>query len=540
MLSFFHSVYIIIIFSFINGKDVPTPDRPNIVVLMVDDMGFGDLNSYGNPSQEFNEIDQMIKEGRKFTSAYSADSMCSPSRAGFLTGKLPIRLGIVGGSRVFIPSDKGGLPKNIKIMSEMLKDNGYFTGMIGKWHMGINKYNHSDGEYLPNKRGFDYTGINLPYTNVWECDTTGKYYKPGPENKYCFLYRNNQIIQQPIKFDNLTNRLVDDWMSFLNDRIQKDQNNSPFFFYFSFPHIHTTQFADYPFRGMSKRGILGDNLNEMAWAVGKVLESLRIAKIEKKTLVILLSDHGPHVELCNNGGSTAGLKGGKSNSFEGGFRIPLVAWMPGTIPPGTASDKVISAMDFYPTFAAISNVNRQNKITATKDILDGINIWPELIGKKSKRRQVTSNNFEYDYLTKISYKRPIFFYCNKHLMAIRRGDFKIHYKTSPIFLNSTNDIKLEDYCPNGKPKNDWYVSQTCPDKDLITHNPPLIYNISKDPYELYPLKDNKIVKMIREVFKDIMDSHIQSIIPVPDQLGNYDPNVIPCCDPPKCRCDKLT
>uniref|UniRef100_A0A0N5BLL6 Sulfatase domain-containing protein n=1 Tax=Strongyloides papillosus TaxID=174720 RepID=A0A0N5BLL6_STREA len=529
MIIFYHCVY---------GKDKTIHSKYNIVVLMVDDMGFGDLNSYGNPSQEFNEIDQMIKEGRKFTSAYSADSMCSPSRAGFLTGKLPIRLGVVGGSRVFLPSDKGGLPKDVKIMPEMLKENGYVTGMIGKWHMGINKYNHSDGEYLPNKRGFDFVGINLPFTNVWECDTSGGYYKPGPENKLCFLYKNNEIIQQPIKFNNLTSRLVDDWMLFLNDRMMKDQNKSPFFFYFSFPHIHTTQFADYPFRGMSKRGILGDNLNEMAWAVGRVLESLKKNKIDKKTLVILLSDHGPHVELCNNGGSTAGLKGGKSNSFEGGFRIPLVAWMPGTIPPGTASDKVISAMDFYPTFSAISGTSKKiNDIINSQ--LDGINIWQELIGKRSNKHNIYNNTEDFNYLKELSYKRPIFFYCNKHLMAIRRGDFKIHYKTSPIFLNSTEDKNLEDYCPNGKPKKDWYVSQTCPEEDLITHNPPLIYNISKDPYELYPLKNNKVIRMIREVFQDIKNNHISSIIPVSDQLGDYDTNVIPCCDPPKCHCDKL-
>ncbi|EYC01518.1 hypothetical protein Y032_0106g3738 [Ancylostoma ceylanicum] len=352
-----------------------------------------------------------------------------------------------------------------------------------------------------------------------------EYYKNGPDPLRCFLYDGDDIVQQPIRFQWMTENLVHDWRRFLQERLQKDQKKTPFFFYFSFPQVHSTQFANPSFLGTSVRGLYGDSINEMSWAIGEVLDSLVKAGIAENTLVIFMSDHGPHAELCLNGGSTGGLKGGKSNSYEGGFRIPFIAWQPGTVKAGRVSHEVISSMDLYRTFRDLQNCPQQPKPQLH---LDGTNILEELYGNSKEPP---------GYLGK---RRPIFYYCNSNLMAIRIGDYKIHYKTTPIFLNDTVDPNLSYFCPNGKPRADWYVSCNCPDEHLTTHDPPLVFDLVKDPYERYALEESDFVKEMRAQGAKIVKEHRKTLVPVPIQMGHFNKNVVPCCDPPACRCDKVT
>ncbi|KAL7070268.1 hypothetical protein ACQ4LE_010179 [Meloidogyne hapla] len=501
---------------------------------MVDDLGYGDLQSFGNLEQEFNPVDQLIREGIRFTNAYSADSMCSPARAGFMTGRLPIRLGVTGGNRVFMIYDTGGLPKEDPTIAEMLKTYGYNTGMAGKWHLGINEKNYSDGNHLPGRRGFDFVGINLPYTLIWECDETGELYPGGPDQDRCFVYKGDKIVQHPTTYSNFTAEMLADWRYFLKNNAMPTINTKPFFYFHSFPHVHVAQFANKDFKGKSVRGIFGDNLNEMAWYVGQVIQDLRMNRINLNTLVVFLSDHGPHQELCNNGGATAGLKGGKSNTFEGGFRIPMAAWMPGSIFPGQVSHEVISAMDLYPTFERLASKPEARNpfyVPPSKQEtrkMDGVDIWPQLVGLSA------TNNFKNISLTPLIERRPIFFYCNEKLLAIRAGKYKVHYMTQLIFRDNVSSV--QENCPGGKPKKEWFVSFFCPDEELVKHDPPLIYDLEKDPYEVYPIVDDATIKTVTDKASKLINDHRQSIVPVKQQLGDFDDCVWPCYGD-NCGCD---
>eukprot|EP01043_Picozoa_sp_COSAG02_P003953 COSAG02_NODE_100_length_36897_cov_9.681749_13_plen_226_part_00 len=192
-------------------------------------------------------------------------------------------------------------------------------------HLGINRANNTDGHYLPLNRGFDFSGLTIPFSNHWACDEK-QIHMAAPNPSVCFLYRGQKMVQQPIDHRNLSMNFARDGVDFINAHAHGPK---PFFLYYGFAHMHVNMFNNEQYEGSSVNGVWGQGMNEMQWEVGQVLDALRAQSIEKETLVFFTSDHGPHIELCLEGGNAAGLRGGKAySSWEGGMRVPGIAWWP--------------------------------------------------------------------------------------------------------------------------------------------------------------------------------------------------------------------
>lgn len=334
--------------------------------------------------------------------------------------------------------------------------------------------------------------------------------KNGPDLKQCFLYRGDKIIQQPINHDSLTNKLLDDYKIFV-----KQNSKQPFFFYFSFPHVHSDLFASPPFKNSSKRGLFGDNLNEMHWAVDQVLKFLTEEKLESKTMVIFLSDHGPHQELCELGGVTGGLKGGKKSSFEGGFRIPVIVRWPGVVDHGKVSQTPLSSLDLFPTLFRLAGGQSLSENVS----YDGLDVSEILLGKT-------------DIPTQQLKERLLFFYCSESLLAVRYMNLKFHLASHKL----VTDEQLRVLCPDGMPLADMYTIKNCNDQGVQYHNPPLVYDLNRDPFENYPVDITKVAEQWKSVENKI-NLHKKNLVIGKTQLGNNKAEVIPCCDYPKCGCN---
>jgi arylsulfatase A len=315
-------------------------DTPNIVFILCDDLGYGDLGCYGSKIRTPN-LDRMAAQGVRFTNFCSADPVCSPSRAALLTGRYPTRVGV---PRVLFPNDPDGLNRDETTMANMLKARSYRTMCIGKWHLG------RPAEYLPTRRGFDeYFGI--PYSNDM-----------APR----VLMHNAEVVSQTADLETLTQRYTEQARNF----IQKS-GNSPFFLYLphTFPHIPLS--ASSSFRGKSSEGLYGDVIEEVDWSVGEVLNCLKQNGLDRNTLVMFSSDNGPWYQ-----GSPGKLRGRKNTTYEGGVREPFIARWPGRIPEGRVSDALASMMDIYPTVTHLCGGALPPKP------LDGIDIWPLMTCEK--------------------------------------------------------------------------------------------------------------------------------------------------------------
>jgi len=385
-------------------------DKPNIVIIFNDDMGYADLGCFGSEKNKTPRIDKLAEEGRRFTSFYVASAVCSASRAALMTGRYPQNVGVRG---VFFPNRPGGLDPEHFTIAELLKSAGYKTLAAGKWHLG------DEPQYLPTNQGFDsYYGV--PYSNDMYPAKNMKYAddcvylegmtpekieaafaaakqgrQPNLKNKVP-LMRDEECIEFPLDQTTITRRLADESIRFIKESVKEEK---PFFIYLANPMPHIPLFVSSEFEGKGGSGLYSDVIAEIDFNTGRVLDALKANGVEKNTLVIFSSDNGPWLLFGDHGGSAKPLRDGKGSTYEGGQRVPTVMRWPAKIPAGTECSEIATAMDMMPTFAAISGA----KLPADLK-LDGHNVLSLITGAAD---------------AKTPYKA--FYFGNQ---AVRSGDWK--------------------------------------------------------------------------------------------------------------------
>ena len=365
------------------------PPPPNIVLIVTDDQGYQDLGSYGAEGFSTPHLDQMAEEGLRFTDYYAAAASCSPSRAALLTGLYPQRVGIPG---VLMPQSSIGLHPDEVTIAELLKARGYTTAVYGKWHLG------HDPVHLPPNHGFDeYYGI--PYSNDMTPDAI-KNPNPFARNHPPLpLIESLQVIEHEPDQRRLTRAYTERAVDFIDRNADR-----PFFLYLPHTFPHMPLFASEAFEGQSERGLYGDVIEELDWSTGEILDALRRLGLDHRTLVFFTSDNGPWLVKGAFSGSAGPLREGKGTTFEGGHRVPMIAWWPGVIPSGTTSQEIVTALDIMPTVASAAGYEPDPLA------FDGHDILPIL-------QQATGA---------VSKTTALYFYQGRQLQAVRAGDWKLH------------------------------------------------------------------------------------------------------------------
>ncbi|EEF57355.1 sulfatase family protein [Pedosphaera parvula] len=367
-----------------------TSQKPNIIFILADDMGYGDIGPFGSTLNRTPNLDRMAKEGMKLTSFYAAP-LCTPSRAQILTGCYAKRVSL---PKVLSPRSEVGLNTNEQTVAKLLKRQGYATMAIGKWHVG------DAPENLPTRHGFDHY-LGLPYSNDMGGEEPGKDQpaKRGARPPLP-LVRDEQVIEvvKPADQDRLTERYTDEAVKFI-----RANDKQPFFLYLAHTAVHAPIHPGHNFRGKSRNGLYGDWVEEVDWSVGKVLDTLRELGLSENTLVLFSSDNGPWLAQKTNGGTAGPLRGGKGGTFEGGMREPTLAWWPGKVPAQSVCDTVAGNIDLLPTFVKLAGG------TLPKDKkIDGRDISNLLLGQ-----------------TKEAQREAHYYFAGTALQAVRSGPWKL-------------------------------------------------------------------------------------------------------------------
>ena len=438
---------------------------PNFIVIFCDDLGYGDLGTFGHPTIRTPNLDRMASEGQKWTSFYVGASVCTPSRAALLTGRLPVRNGMMSAKRrVLFPDSSSGLPHAEITIPELLKEAGYATGMVGKWHLG-----HLP-DYLPTNHGFDsYWGI--PYSNDMDAQQGFPgYQKKGKEDPNYFapieqyqvpIIEGKTVIERPADQHTLTGRYTDRAVEYIRANRRK-----PFFLYIAHNLPHIPLYAGKDHLGKSRRGIYGDVIEEIDAGVGKILSTLKELNLDRRTLVVFTSDNGPWLPFETHGGSAGLLREGKGTTFEGGMRVPAIFWWPGQVAPGTQME-MGATMDLLPTFCALADVKPPSDRK-----LDGYNLAPVLTGKATE-----------------SPRKSMSFWRESQLYAVRAGPWKAHFIT--------------EGCYGIGPKKE-------------VHETPELYHLETDPSEKYNVA--ALHPGVVEELKTLAEGLRSAIEPAEDQL----------------------
>jgi len=367
------------------------PPRPNLVIIYVDDLGYSDVGCYGSPLIRTPRIDQLAREGMRFTDAYSPAPVCTPSRAGLLTATHPQRLGLMqlpnetprgGVGRVLYANSRHGLHPEEITLAELLRAHGYATMCVGKWHLG-------DAEpFLPTRQGFDHY-FGMPNSNDMK-----------PE----IVMRDEQVVENPADADTLLERYTHESLEFI-----RRSNDQPFLLYLAHNMPHTPLTISERFRGRSARGLYGDVVEAIDWSVGEILDELARLGLDDRTIVIFTSDNGPWHARGEQGGHANPLRGAKGTTYEGGMRVPFIVRHPRQIPAGSECREPITQMDIMPTMAAIIGA-----AMPSDRVIDGRDIGPLLRGELDAK----------------SPHERLVYYGDGRLNAVRSGQWKFKLPTT--------------------------------------------------------------------------------------------------------------
>ncbi|XP_016075277.1 PREDICTED: arylsulfatase D-like [Miniopterus natalensis] len=550
--------------------------QPNILLIMADDLGIGDLGCYGNDTLRTPNIDRLAREGVRLTQHLAAAPICTPSRAAFLTGRHAFRSGMDasdGGLRALTwIGGSGGLPENETTFARILQQRGYATGLIGKWHQGVNCESRTDFCHHPLSHGFDYF-YGMPFTLVTDCDpdyppqlhvalrmklwcytqwlalgiltmAAGKacglisvswgavvgaailfslffvawYSSLGFVRRWnCILMRNHDVTQQPMVLERVTSLLLKETVSYI-----ERNKHRPFLLFVSLLHVHVPLTVTKEFLGKSQHGLYGDCVQEMDWLVGKILDALEENGLTNRTLTYFTSDHGGHLEERDDrhgqqGGWNGIYRGGKAmGGWEGGIRVPGIFRWPGVLPAGQVIHEPTSLMDVFPTVVQLAG----GEVPQDR-VIDGRSLLPLVQG--------TAEHSAHEFL---------FHYCGVDLHAVRWHQkdsgrlWKVHYMTPRFHPPGASACYDKGLCP-------------CSGEGVDQHSPPLLFDLSKDPSEAQPLSPGSepLYHMVVARVGEAVEEHRATLSPVVSQLSLshiiWKPWLQPCCGTfPFCSCDQ--